>query len=190
MAYCQVLFPALIYPVAVLALTEEQCDLIVSPALTVLLKKINLPITTSRLLLYGPPRYGGLNLPNLYVQGYLMKLMMIIGHVQKEDTTSTILDIALGMAHQQAGINTPIFETNFDKYSILLNDGWIRKVWKFLGEIHGSIVIQDIWTPPKLYKNDISLMERVLEINLPKTTIQKINLCRLHKQIYQTKGPS
>ena len=135
-AYCQVLFPALIYPVAVLALTEEQCDKIVSPAINALLKKINLPITTARLLLYGPPRYGGINLPNLYVQGYTIKLMMIIGHMQKADTSSTILDIVLGTSQQQVGINTPILESNFDKYSALLADGWVKKVWYFLNETH------------------------------------------------------
>ena len=57
-AYVQVLFPVLIYPVAVLALSEEQCNKIVSPAIKALLKKMHIPITTSRLLLYGPARYG------------------------------------------------------------------------------------------------------------------------------------
>ena len=68
-AYVQVLFPSLIYPVAVLAMSEAQCDKIISPALNALLRKLNIPKTTSRLLIYGPSRYGGFDIPNLYVQG-------------------------------------------------------------------------------------------------------------------------
>ena len=172
-AYCQVLFPALIYPVAVLALTEEQCDKIASPAINALLKKMNLPIMTAR----SPPRYGGINLPNPYVQCYTIKLMMIIRHMQKADTTSTILDIVLGTSQQQVGINTPILESNLDKYSALLADGWVKKVWHFLNEMHGSLVIKNTWTPSKIYTNDISIMERVLEMDIPIATVQQINLC-------------
>ena len=183
-AYTQVLFPALIYPVAVLALTEAQCDRIISPALNALLKKLHLPKTSSRLLLYGPPRYGGLNLPNLYVQGYIMNIMMLIGHWQKADTTSTILDIVLGTSQQMVGINIPILEANDSKYSILLEDGWIKRVWGFLHEMHGSIVISDIWTPTKTYQNDISIMEKVVEMNITVPMMRQINLCRLHKRVY------
>ena len=66
-AYVQVLFPALIYPVAVLALSETQCDKIVSSAIQASLKKMHIPVTTSRLLLYRTARYGGFDVPNLYV---------------------------------------------------------------------------------------------------------------------------
>ena len=69
-AFTQVLFPALVYPVAVIALTEDECDDITRPALQALLKILHLPINTSRLILYGPARYGGFGIPNLYVQGY------------------------------------------------------------------------------------------------------------------------
>ena len=183
-AYTQVLFPALIYPVAVLALTEQQCDKIVQPTLEALLKKLNMLRTTSGLLLYGPPRYGGLHLLNLYIQGYIIKIMMIIGHRQKNDTTSTILEIVLGTSQQQVGIQTPILETNFEKYSFLLDDGWIKMVWKFLHEMHGSVTISNLWVPQSNYSQDVIIMDRVLEMNIPNSTIKTINTCRLYKKRY------
>ena len=122
-AFTQVLFPALVYPVAVIALTEDECEDIIRPALRALLKKLHLSINTSRLILYGPARYGGFGIPNLYLQGYYLKIMMIIGHIQKQDTTATILDISLGTFQQQLGITTPIFEADFHKYSNLLEKG-------------------------------------------------------------------
>ena len=99
-AYTQVLFPALLYPLAMIALSEADCDYIVQPAIVALLGKINLPTITARLLLYGHPRLGGLGLPNLYVHSNILKIMMFLGHLQKEDSTATILTISLGTAQQ------------------------------------------------------------------------------------------
>ena len=183
-AYVQVLFPSLIYPVAVLALNEEQCDKIVSPVITALLRKLNIPITTSRLLLYGPARYGGFDLPNLYVQGYILKIMMIVGHWQKSDTTATILDIVMGTSQQQVGISTSILENDFGKYGPLLNDGWVKAVWKFIDDINGKIILKDLWVPESIYRNDITLMEKIISIDIPINTQKQLNLCRLHKEYY------
>ena len=54
--------------------------------------------------------------------------MMLIGHKQKNDTTATILDIALGTSQQQVGISTPILQTDYNKYEILLDNGWVKQV--------------------------------------------------------------
>ena len=90
-AYVQVLFAALVYPVVLMPLTEAECDKIVQPAIKALLSRINMPLTTARTLLYGHSRYGGLELPNLYVYGNTLKIMMLMGHLQKCDATEPIL---------------------------------------------------------------------------------------------------
>ena len=84
-AFKQVLFPALVYPVAVMPLSEKEYDDIFRPAMKALLKKLNMPVTTNRDLIYGPAQHGGMELPNLYVHGNILKLMMFVGHYQKED---------------------------------------------------------------------------------------------------------
>ena len=108
MSFCFVLF---------LALSDDQCAQVVRPAIKALLAKLGLPATTPRLLLYGPSQYRGLNLPNLYVQGYIIKIMVIVDHWQKGDTTATILEIILGTSQQQMGTSKPILEANYDKCS-------------------------------------------------------------------------
>ena len=94
-AYKQVLFPALVYPLAVMPVSEKDCDDIIRPALNALLTKLNINKTTCRKLLYGPARYGGMELPNIYVYGNILKVMMLIGHMQKEDATMPILTTSL-----------------------------------------------------------------------------------------------
>ena len=84
-----------------IVVSEQDCDYIVQQSMEALLRKINLPKTTSRLLMYGHPRLGGLGLPNLYVNSNVLKLMMLISYLQKSDSTATIIHIALGTAQQQ-----------------------------------------------------------------------------------------
>ena len=183
-AYVQVLFPALVYPVAVMPLKEKDCDDIVRPAIKALLKKINLPANTNRSLLYGPARYGGMEIPNLYVHGNVLKIMMFIGHLQKKDTTMPILRVALGAVQQQIGVSTPIMEANYSKYHVLVEPCWMTHIWKFLYEIKGKIVLDNHWIPKSPYQNDCMIMDKVMEIQLPQVTVKKINQCRLQKQIY------
>ena len=182
MAYTQLLFPALVYPLAMIALTEKECDHVVQPAIEALLRKINLPTTTARLLLYGHPRLGGPGLPNLYVHSNILKLMMLLGHIQKECSTPTILSNALGTAQQQLGISPPFLESIFSKYGYLLEDCWLKTVWSFLHEIGGSVTIQNIWTHNSPFQHNICLMDKVSEMDLPKGTIIQFNLCRLLKK--------
>ena len=87
------------------------------------------------------------NARHTFLQGYTLKLMMIIGHWQKKDTVATILDIVMGTSQQQVGISTPILETAFDKYGFLLEDDWIKRAWIFLKEMQGKLVFSNIWTP-------------------------------------------
>ena len=75
------------------------------PAILALLKKLHMPQNTNRDSLYGPARYGGLELPNLYVFGNILKSMMLIGHSQKEDTEIPILRVALESVQQHVGIS-------------------------------------------------------------------------------------
>ena len=110
--------------------------------------------------------------------------MMIIGHWQKKDTTATILDIIMYTSQQQVGISTPIFETAFDKYGFLLENSWIKQVWIFLTEMQGKLVFSNIWTPQSDRQNDVTIIEKIMEMNIPTTTQKQLNLCRLHKEYY------
>ena len=127
-AYVRVLFPALVYPVVVMPLTEDECDRIVQPAIKALLSKLNMSLSTARALLYGPSLYGGLELPNLYVHGNALKLLMLIGHLQKCDATEPILHLSLGNIQQQVGISTNVLEANFSKYSFLAEKSWFKHI--------------------------------------------------------------
>lgn len=110
--------------------------------------------------------------------------MMLIGHIQKNDSTATIIHIALGTAQQQLGISIPFLESNFTKYSFLLEHYWLKTVWNFLFEIKGSITIPNVWQHQSPYEHNTCILDRVCELDLPIQTTQKFNLCRLFKEVH------
>ena len=165
-------------------ITEKDCDDIIRPALNVLLTKLHIPKTICRKLLYGPARYGGMQLPNLYVHGKILKIMMLIGHMQKEDSTMPILRTSLGNIQQQMGTSIPVLESNFSKYGFLVEKCWIKHMWQFLHEINGTVAIEDAWMPESTHNGDLMIMDKVMEISLPTKTIQQFNLRRLQKRVY------
>jgi len=63
--------PKLTYPLPCSSLTLKQCHTIQDPALEALLPKLHLNRHTPRAVLFGGPRYGGIDLPELYTdQGF------------------------------------------------------------------------------------------------------------------------
>ena len=114
------------------------------PAIKALLKKLHLPITASRKIIYCHPRFCGLGLPNFYIYSGISKIMMLLGHTQKQDTTAMLINIVLGTVQQQVGISAPLLESNYMKYSHLLEHTWVEFTWRFLHDIRGSIHVRNI----------------------------------------------
>lgn len=162
-------------------LSQKGCDDIVRPAIKVLLKKLKLSVNTNRSLLYGPARYGGMEIPNLHVHGNVLKIMMFIGHLQKQDTTMPILQVALGAIQQQLGVSTPTLEADYNKYHFLTESCWVKHIWRFLSEINGKLVLDHQWIPQSPYQHGCMIMDKANEIKLPQQTLETFNRCRLQK---------
>ena len=66
MAFHQVLFPALVYPLGAVPVQEQDCVKITGPALNALLPKMGFSPTLVRELVHAIPRYGGLDVKHIY----------------------------------------------------------------------------------------------------------------------------
>jgi len=178
------LIPALQYPLGVSMLSEKQCDNLLIPAMTPLLRKLGIVSTVNREIVHGPYEYGGLQIPNLFTIQGIHKIKMFLGHMRKEDTTGSIVKIALGILQQEIGVSTPVLELPFKKYSLLASHCWMKELWRFLSSIEGSIKVEQSWVPTPAYSNDTNIMETVLEWDISEKQKQQINLCRLYFRVY------
>ena len=64
----------------------------------------------------------------------------------------------------------------------LLQQCWIKELWRFLDEINGFINLKDEWEQSRC-ANDKFLMRIIHDMALSKDQIKKLNLCRLKKQV-------
>ena len=111
-----------------------------------------------------------------------MRAKSFVGHWRKQDETAKILKISLGCCQQELGIGHGILQEDFRKYGWILQQCWIKELWRFLDEINGSITITDEWEQSRC-ENDRFLMRIMHDMTLSKDQIKKFNLCRLKKQV-------
>jgi len=95
-SYLLYLQPQLTFPLYAMTFTEAQCNCIQSPAMMALLPKLHLNRHTTRSIVYGPVRYGGLDLPHLYSRQGLGQLKFLIGHLRAQDKTCKLILICHG----------------------------------------------------------------------------------------------
>ena len=107
---------------------------------------------------------------------------MFLGHWRKGDETAKIIRISLGCYQQEIGLGHGLLERSFERYSWILQDCWVKELWRFLSEINGMIQIEDDWIQERC-EHDTFLMQIVYDMALSKDQIRQINLCRLAKHI-------
>jgi len=160
MAYKQGVMKSLEFPTGASYLNETQCHRIQSPALIACLQNNGVVSTINRDLVFGPYRYGCLNLTNIHTNMNIQKLEMLIGHTRKMDKTRKILEVAIGCLQQEVGISTPVLEAVYGTYSCITTFSWVQQLWKFLQEIGGSIHMPSLWTPVSPFENDVNISNR------------------------------
>jgi len=110
-------------------------------------------------VVHGPPRYAGLNVPNLYTEQFLLQLVMLLQYGRQLDDMTGILvwatmesmKIEMGLL---AGGNVP----NPTHLRDLMTNTWIK--WLWVDCIHYDIEIYtDITDFPVPCSRDIELMQ-------------------------------
>jgi hypothetical protein len=92
-SYIQYLLPKLRFQPPVLSLSKQYCDKFTSQIMSVLLPKLHVNRHTARSIIFGPEKYGGLALPNVYVTANIDKLKLFLGHLRIPDRTGILIDI-------------------------------------------------------------------------------------------------
>jgi hypothetical protein len=79
------------YPLPVTTLTRKQCDKITSVLVAAALLRCGVMRSFPRALLHGPVTYGGLNIPDLYVEQGAQHITRLIRYSQSRKHSTAIL---------------------------------------------------------------------------------------------------
>ena len=139
---------------------------------------------TPRSILYGPRRYGGQSLMNLYTEQGISGIKTLIGQLQSHNEVSRLLRILLSFIQMIAGTRAHYLR----KCSPPLPHVpflWLEHLRTFLSTFQGSLIIPDIWSPIPPRKNDSFLMDSMLQVtgNDSPTPFElhQFNECRLYR---------
>jgi hypothetical protein len=112
-----------------LLLHTKPMPFIQAPALAALLPKLHLYRHTPHAILFAGPTYGGLSLPELYVDQSVGQLQYLIGHVKLQDKISQQIFCQLTYLQLIVGSTTPIFQLPFPVYKKWIDRNWLVSIW-------------------------------------------------------------
>jgi hypothetical protein len=182
MSYIQYLLPKLRFQPPVLSLTKRQCDKLVSPIYMALLPKLHINRHTSRSIIFGPERLGGLSLPHIYVVTNIDKLQLFLGHLRIKDRTGNLIHIDLTYLQLLSGSGTFFMNQDPSTYS-WIDTGWLHSLWVFTSHHSLHFYYPKQWLPLKSRQNDKFFMEIFNTLKGTYKDMEILNRCRLFLQV-------
>ena len=173
------------YPLLALTLTKEACNTIMAPVLHGGLSKMGVCKNMPRDLVYGPLKYQGLGIPNLYTTQGLSHIVTVLTHCWRGTETGKLIQTSVEIAKVEAGLHGSLWEHDYNIYSHLIEDSWVKHLWHYIWEIGATF--KDT-TPDFSYarEGDIALTEGFAECYrlgiITRSEWAKANKCRLYLQ--------
>lgn len=150
-----------------------------SPYLRVHLPKVGYNRNMPRAVIFGPRKLGGDGYARGYPSQCVTALEDLMGHLQAGDDIGKLVLICLSYLQLIARV----------EWGIMLHAGiplrylpecWQVMVRNFVGELDGSIQIQDTWTPHLMQEHDVALMGVFVERGATVAELKMLNGCRIY----------
>jgi hypothetical protein len=105
--------------------------------------------------LFGGPRYGGIDLPELYTDQGFGQLKFFDGHLKLRDVGHLELRDEVGqqilcfLSELQLfiGVFPPILTIPYSIYGQWVGEYWVVSLWKQLAQIGSRLGVEESWSP-------------------------------------------
>ena len=174
------------YPLLATTLTEQECSYIMAPILEGGLPLSGICRNFSRAVVYGPIKHLGLGLHNLYTTQGIRQIQAILNHVWRKTDTGKLIQITLEYAKLEIGMTGSFLSLDFELFSHLCEETWIKHVWKFMRE-KGITIEDDLGDFPMQRQNDKPITQSFAEAFhnklITKREWRRANLCRKYLRV-------
>ena len=180
-AYEAIWFPSLSYGLGTTNLTHQELDTIQKPIIHYILPKLGYNRHFPRAVVFGSPQFGGLNFKSLYIEQGTQHIMLLLKHYRYNNSIGQLLRISIRWLWLIAGFSfCPLRRPQKTYHHI--TDRWFRTTIHFLYECKASLELDE--RPNVLSReNDSCLMEDFLLFAPTKTTLLRLNRCRLFLRV-------
>ena len=164
-----------------ISLKSHEIQSLQSQALTALLRKVKLPITFPRALVFASTEHLGLGVPELgFQQGYT-KIQRIISHLRMKTPLSALIKIVVEWYQLHAGIQESALK--FTDRIGYVHCPWIGELREFMRKTKTHMVCPSLWTPKPQREGDECIMNKLRGKTGLK--LERVNSVRLyHKVLY------
>ena len=179
--YYSMFLPSVLYSFPANSISSTHLHLLTSKTTRLFLPKLGFNRNTAKAIIYGPTRFGGINMRNLDEEQGLAKIEHLTKHFRSKSTEASLhFQIALQWAQHTAGVSFPILkkpETPLPH----LESVWFTNLRTFLATHNLSIEVEHPGIIPSQRQNDVFLMDIVIASGkFANHEIRRINYCRLY----------
>jgi hypothetical protein len=122
------------YPMAAICLSLKQWDHVMAPILEAGLNAIQFSQKFPRDIVYGPRNLQGLGVKDPYIVQGLTWIKTLLHHGERATMTGTLLRSSMESLHLELGTGVPFFQDDYEVWSVLATDCWLKHVWEFQQE--------------------------------------------------------
>jgi hypothetical protein len=185
--------PMLRYCLPITTFTDQQCNKIQSPFICVFLNKLKLNRHLPRAVVWGPRRYGGLDIMNVEVEQLAAHVHLIITSIRKNNETGKSMLLAFSMYQITIGCQLPFWEVDPDFYPTQSSAHLsMQYVWTKLRDLNATLYLPKMWTPVTSCSGDSAIIDDFVDIakqrrgttsHLRAIQIALANSCRLYLKV-------
>jgi hypothetical protein len=104
------------YPLMATSLTQRQCNQIMQPVLGAGLKALGISRSTNRDVVYGPQRYQGIGIPDLWLTQGILKLWIALAQGDALTITGSSLQAVFALHTLELGLPGSFILHNYDTF--------------------------------------------------------------------------
>jgi hypothetical protein len=104
------------YGTSLTSLNLKECEELQRPVVNAILPEMGINRNTSRIVVFGTIKYGGLGLDHLATVQVFGHLQYLIGSLRTQDTPVDVYQMLLQYTQLECETSTPVLEANFPRY--------------------------------------------------------------------------
>jgi hypothetical protein len=182
-AHEQIFWPSIGFPLGITTFNKKQCDAIQTTFQQKFINKMGYSRTMAKAIRHGPTQYGGVGLRTIECEQGRQHTDLLIHHLRAEDEVGDQLRISISLTQLEAGIRSPIFESQWKQHGHYTTETWITKTWEFLSSNGITVHIPEIWTALPQRKNDSFIMELAQKLLPTKSEQKHVQQCRIFLKV-------
>ena len=179
----QRLLPKMSYPLHLTSFTSGECHTLNKIFTPVFLNKMRMNKNMPRPVVYGPLRYGGMEIPDCYSLQTTLQIPFLIKQLRMNTTVANNFLTTLNNIQLVSGLTTNILD-NMNVPLDYMDTGWIIALRARMREIGASLWIEDAWVPELQREGDSSIMETFSDLPwMTPVQLRRANAVRLYMKV-------